>query len=244
MHSQITHHEGRNSLAIGETMRLPRTARNDKPHVIEEYNDEAISLSELVNKYHCKMKLRIHDKWTKKDRESSLEDNATALAYTIWQIALTATKNLYVEDFEFENDEQRLGVIAEYQVFLIHCSDRLAFERMDTKTRETFITVLAKESARHLQRNKADVFGRGDYKTSFFELLNERGADYAQCAFENNKPGYALLRAFGEKVQNIMGSTQTNRWVIDQVMEIDGLEAIEHFAKSMQNLLSIPRETL
>ncbi len=181
------------------------------------------------------MKLRIHDKWLNK-RDASIEENATSLAYTIWQIALTATKNLYIEDFEFDNDEQRLGVIAEYQIFLIHCSDRLAFNRMDTDARALFVTTLAKESARHLQRNKEDILGRGDYKSSFLKRLNERNSEYAKCSFDDDKPGYALLRTFSEKVQNIMGSSQTNRWVIDQIMEIDGPETVDYLSRAMGNL--------
>ncbi|MDH3693766.1 MAG: hypothetical protein OER96_04255 [Gammaproteobacteria bacterium] len=181
------------------------------------------------------MKLRIHDKWLNK-REASIEENATSLAYTIWQIALTATKNLYVEDFEFDNDEQRLGVITEYQIFLIHCSDRLAFDQMNEDARASFVPVLAKESARHLQRNKEDILGRADYRSSFLKLLNQRNMEYAECSFEESKPGYTLFRTFSEKVQNIMGSGQTNRWVIDQIMEIDGPDVASHLSKAMKNL--------
>jgi len=181
------------------------------------------------------MKLRIHDKWLNK-HEASIEDNATSLAYTIWQVALTATKNLYIEDFEFDNDEQRLGVIAEYQMFLIHCSDRLAFDQMGTDARSLFVTTLAKESARHFQRNKEDILGRDDYKSPFLTLLNERNKEYAKCSFENDRPGYTLLRTISEKVQHIMGSSQTNRWIIDQIMEIDGPDVVEHLSKAMNNL--------
>ena len=41
-----------------------------------------------------------------------------------------------VEDFDYESDEQRTAVIAEYLMFLVHVADRLAFEQMDAESRK------------------------------------------------------------------------------------------------------------
>jgi hypothetical protein len=35
-----------------------------------------------------------------------------------------------------------------------------------------------------------------------------------------------------------MGESQTNRWVIDQVMDRAGPEAVKHLAKGLRNLLT------
>ncbi len=101
------------------------------------------------------MKTRIRSKWQRnKGKPASLEDNATALAYIIWQLALAVAKNLHAEDFVYDSDDQRVAVIVEYLAFLVHVSDRFANESMDNEARERFIGSLGSGVARHLQRNK------------------------------------------------------------------------------------------
>jgi hypothetical protein len=182
------------------------------------------------------VKLRIRSKWNDPNRVVSLDDNATALAYAIWQVALGAARNLHAEDFAYTDDTQRLGVIGEYLAFGVHVADRLAHPHMDGDDRARFITTLGREAARHLQRNTEDIAGRGEYREPFIALLNERSAEYAGLPFNDDRPGYGLLRSFGGKVQKTMGDSQTNRWVIDQVMEIDAPNAVDHIRRAIANL--------
>ncbi|MEA3292446.1 MAG: hypothetical protein U9Q71_09135 [Pseudomonadota bacterium] len=182
------------------------------------------------------MKLRIRDKWNNR-RNATLEENANVLAYNIWQLALAGAKNLHAEEFDYTNDKQRVGVIREYLMFLVHIADRLAYPRLNDEERGRFVTRLAQDTARQLQRNQEQVMGSGDYKSPYIDDLNTRMATYAKGSFDGDKLGYSLLRNFGEKVQAVMGSDQTNRWVIDQVMEIDALDAVENTAKTLNNLL-------
>ncbi len=183
------------------------------------------------------MKTRIISKWRRdRTKPASLEDNATALAYVIWQIALAAAKNLHEQDFAYNSDEQRIGVIREYLIFLVHACDRLAHKDMNQALRTRFVTGLAHAVARHLQRNQAEIMGPGDYGGPFLALLNERAQEYAETAFPDDRPGFGALRYLGEKILDIMGSTQVNRWVMDQVMEIDGPEAFDHLRRAMTNL--------
>ena len=183
------------------------------------------------------MRMRITSKW-RRDRGQpvSLEENAVALAYIIWQIALTAAKNLHAEDYIYETDDQRFAVIAEYLAFLVHVSDRLAYLDMEDTVRESFIGTLAREVARHLQRNQREISGPGDYRGPFIALLNERMAEYAATKFRDNQPGFECLRCLGARVLAIMGNSQVNRWVIDQVMEIDGPAVVDHLRQAMANL--------
>ncbi len=182
------------------------------------------------------MKMRIRDKWRNRDRQGSLEDNATSLAYGIWQIALAAAKNLHVEDFDYDSDEQRIAVIAEYLIFLVHAADRVAFEQMDEQSRNIFVTALAQHTARHYQRNVVDVMGRGDYRSGYIEKLNARAAEYAETPFTEGNPGYETRRFLGEKIQEVMGMTQKNKWVIQQVIDLDAPEAVKHLKTAMDNL--------
>lgn len=186
-----------------------------------------------------KLVTRTRDRWRNGAKPKSLEDNATALAYIIWQLALNAAKNLHIEDFHYRDDGQRTDVIAEYLAFLVHVTDRLVHGHLDLEQRTRFVSTAAAAAARHLQSNKEDILGRRDYKSPFLALLNERSQEYAQCSFEADYPGYPMLRAFGSHVQQVMGTDQTNKWVIDQVMEIDAPNAVDSLKKSMANLTGL-----
>ncbi len=181
--------------------------------------------------------MRIRDKWRAKDRGRSLEDNATALAYGVWQIALSAAKNLHAEDFEYDSDEQRIAVIAEYLIFLVHVADRLAYDKMDERARRDFVVALAKQTARHYQRNVEEVMGRGDHRSGYIERLNARVLEYAETPFLDGEPGYECRRCLGGQIQDVMGMTQTNRWVMQQVIDLDAPESVRHLKTAMDNLL-------
>jgi hypothetical protein len=187
--------------------------------------------------------MRIRDRWSKQGRAPSLEDNAVALAYVCWQVALSSTKNLHEQAFDYRHDQQRVAVIQEYLAFLVHSCDRLASESMTSGERKVFLDRLAGECARHLQRNTEDVLGPGNYSSPFIDIINARNRAYAQCTFERGEPGYALLRAFGDQIQQLMGQDQTNRWVIDQIIDIDSQESFAQIKRSMQNILDTATRT-
>jgi len=59
---------------------------------------------------------------------------------------------------------------------------------------------------------------------------------YADFAYHDERPGYPALRYLGHQVLEIMGDDQVNRWVIDQIVEIDGPELIDQVSKSTRRL--------
>ena len=69
------------------------------------------------------------------------------------------------------------------------------------------------------------------------EMLNERLDDYAGFEFDADEPGFEALRYFGDRVMRSMGISQTNRWVMDHVMEISAPELFEKISKSVETLL-------
>ena len=183
------------------------------------------------------MATRIRDRWRNTGQPVPLEENAKALAYVCWQLALTSARNLHAEDYIYNDDQQRVGVIREYLIFLVHVADRLAFDLLDESDRPEFVSALAYNCGSQLQRNASEILGSGDYRDAFIAALNDRSSDYGQCSFQSGLPGYSLLRVFGDRVKAIMGDDQTNRWVIDQVMEIDGPDLAKRLSKSFSNLV-------
>lgn len=191
------------------------------------------------------MNLRLRSKWRTGDGAAStpvsIEDSAVALATVVWRVALGATKNLHTEKFDYDDDTQRVGVIREYLVFLAHLADRIAYTRLAEGERERFVPALVGELARHLQENQSAIMGAGDYRASFIDLLNARTDEYAETRFDGDDPGYQTYNCLGHHVLTVMGESQTNRWVLDHVVTLDGPEAVEHVQKAMANLLDSAR---
>ena len=185
------------------------------------------------------MKLRIRNSFKNRD-SATLEEKANILAYNIWQISLAGTKNLHEEDYVFTDDAQRVGVIREYLVFLVHVADRMVYGQLDEKDRGVFVNELAQYTANQIQRNTEEIAGPGDYKANYLATINERFNEYARGSFEEDKPGYSLLRMFGENVRQIMGDDQTNKWTIDQIMDVDGPMMVEKMRASLMSIIGQP----
>lgn len=185
------------------------------------------------------MALRIKSRWHGDGASKSMEEKAGALAFIIWRIALHDAKQLHGEGYVYESDSQRVTVIAEFLAFLLHLADRIAHGFLEDAGRTHLITALGRGLAGHVQDNLTDLFGPGDYQESFIATLNERLSDYAELSYdEEGGPSYGIYRYFGERVMSAMGPAFTNRWVIDQVMDIQGPEAYEKFKKAMLELFS------
>ncbi len=181
--------------------------------------------------------MRTRSKWRPSGRTRSLAEQANALAYIAWQVALDGARNLHQEDFDYADDAQRTGVIAEYLCFAVHLGDRLVHGRLDDPSRAEFVGALAHGVARHYQRNLEDVYGRGrDDDAWLIATCNTRAGEYADCTFAKGSAGFSLLRALARHVQRVMGDSQVNRWVFDQVIEIDGPGAVDQLTTAFDNL--------
>ena len=187
------------------------------------------------------MRLRIRNSFKNRDN-TTLDEKANILAYNIWQIALAGAKNLHEEDYHYDDDSQRVGVIREYLVFLVHVADRMVFERLSDEDRASFVNELAQFTAKQIQRNTEEIAGPGEYQQAYLDTINARFSEYARGSFEAGQPGYSLLRTFGENVRQIMGDDQTNKWTIDQIMDVDGLMMTEKMSASLNSLFDQPSE--
>ncbi len=185
---------------------------------------------------------RIKSTWHRSERNEptarSFDDIAGAMAFVAWRIALESAKDLHREKYSYDSDQQRVAVIAEFVAFLIQITDRVVYGMLDDDERSSLINGLGRRLADHIQDNLTDLFGQGDYRSSFIETLNERFQDYAEFSFTEDEPDYRFLRYFGDRILKVMGEDQTNRWVIDQIMEKSAPEAVRHMAKSVRNLLA------
>ncbi len=184
------------------------------------------------------MALRIKSRWHDDDAQRSLEEIAGALAFIAWRIAKDKAINLHGQDFVYEDDGQRFAVIVEYLIFQLQIVDRLAALQLQLADddRQRLVVSVARHLAGHLQDNSVDVFGPGDYVGPFIRKLNERGAEYSAFNYTDDGPSYPFMRHLGYEIQQIMGESQENRWVIDQVMDRDGIEINREIRRAVGNL--------
>ncbi len=183
---------------------------------------------------------RIKSTWHQSERnetvDKSFEDIAGAMAFIAWRIALESARDLHRERYNYDSDQQRVAVIAEFLAFLVQVADRVVYDVLDQDERTGAINALGRRLSDHIQDNLTDLFGPGDYRSPFIGTLNARLRDYSAFSFEDDQPDYHFLRYFGDRILKIMGEDQTNRWVIDEVMEKAAPEAARHMTRSVRNL--------
>jgi len=179
--------------------------------------------------------MRLKSKWNLKEKERSLAETGGAVAFILWRIAQQGVLNLENEGFQTDSNAQRLDVMGEFLGFLVHVTDRLTAGQLDQDERQVFITALAQRLADYMQDNRRDAQGAGEYRQALINLLNERAADYAEFSFTDNEPGYACRRCFGECVRAVMGA-RDNRWITDQVMDIETPAALGPLHRAIRDL--------
>ena len=179
---------------------------------------------------------RIRTRWKRAGESVPIGQFANAVSAVCWRIALNAARNLHEQDFVYEDDAQRLAVIREYLFFLIHCSDRLMHDCLTADERADFITELSLNCLSHYRENSRELLGEEMVADEAIGELDRIAGKLSRCRFPEQRPGFAMLRLLGSRIQDVLGRGQTNKWVIDQIMEIDGLDAFEIFDKALKQL--------
>lgn len=174
--------------------------------------------------------------------EKTLQDHASALSFIVWRQALNGAIDLH-EDFRYDDDRQRVGVISELLAYQIQHVDRLCHPEFDDTERSILLNTLCARVADHMQENLIDIAGPGDYRSPFIALLNQRFEDYSQFEYADSAPGYDTLRYFGRQVLDIMGEDQTNRWIIEQIIDIDAPALTTQVDKSVTRLLGLDQSS-
>ena len=188
------------------------------------------------------MAIRIKSRWHHSRRNEAVHktfaDSAGALAFIIWRLSVEHAKEIHRDGFDYASDRERIRVISEYCAFAVQLVDRLAHRRIDDEARAVLVVALGRRLADQMQDNLLDIAGPGEYRAPFVEMLNERLDDYARFEFDEEEPGFESLRYFGNRVMRSMGASQTNRWVMDHVMEISAPELSAKISKSVDHLLA------
>ena len=182
---------------------------------------------------------RLQTQWNQKDRPRSLEVVASALGVNAWRIACDGVLNLENEGFETTTNAQRLDVITEFVIFLIHATDRFVYGKLNEDERRQLITAMAQHVTDTVYDNRVDADGPGEYRRPFIELMNARMTDYAECSFATQEgPGFALKRELGLYIQAKMGP-KDNKWIPDYVIDAEVPKAMQAYRRVLGDMLPV-----
>lgn len=183
------------------------------------------------------MRIRLKTKWSKQEREVSLEDTVGVLAFNTWKIGMQALLEIENENFQTDTQMQRVMIMEEIMAFMIHVLDRIAYDVVDDEDRAALISTFALKMADHVQDNARDFGGPGDYRNPFINKLNERMADYAATSWGKvgQEPGFSMSRMFGNFVAESLGP-RDRKWVLDYVQRVLMPEILETYKKVITRL--------
>jgi len=183
------------------------------------------------------MAVRIKSHWHDDEQQRSFAEIGGALAFNSWKLALDKAITLHGENFVYRDDRQRLAVIMEYLIFAVQVVDRLAHQCLEEEARQGVVTAMALKLAEYLQDNARELLADDSYQARFIEQLNQRAAEYADFTLSKEGPSYPFYRHLGYVIQQVMGREGENRWVIDQVMDLDGPQLYKLLRRITRDLL-------
>jgi hypothetical protein len=127
------------------------------------------------------------------------------------------------EGFRFGSDRLVTDVLSECIAFLVQLVDRAVYGKLAEADRAALVSEVVRHLAATMENNQLDLFGPGEYRKPFIDLLNARFGDYAGFEYRDGEPGYPCLRYFAGKVADAMASGD-NKWVVEQMMDIEAPE--------------------
>lgn len=177
----------------------------------------------------------VKTRWRKKGARS-LGERAGVIGANIWKISLEIYKHLEGEGFRFGSDRMATDVLSEFIAFLVQLVDRTVYGRLTDADRAELIGAVANHLAATMENNQLDFFGPGEYRKPFIDLLNTRFDAYAAFEYREAEPGFPCLRFFAGAAADAMAGGE-NKWVIEQMMEIEAPEMVRLVKKLVDHAL-------
>ncbi|MGB0845217.1 MAG: hypothetical protein ACPGSM_00755 [Thiolinea sp.] len=183
------------------------------------------------------MRIRLKTKWNKQERDVSLEDTVSVLAFNAWKIGMQTLLEIENENFQTDTQMQRIAIMEEIMAFKVHILDRIAYDLMDDTDRSQLISTFAVKLADHIQDNARDFSGPGDYRNPFINKLNQRMADYADTTWSKigQEPGFSMSLAFGNFIADSLGP-RDRKWVLDYIQRVLMPEMLTTYKKVLGRL--------
>ena len=189
------------------------------------------------------MRIRIKTKWSKEEREVSVEDAVSVLAFNSWKIGMQTLLEIENEDFQIDTQQQRIEVMEEIMAFMIQALDRIVHSTISDEDRGALISMYAKKVADHVQDNARDFSGPGDYRTPFIDKLNKRFEDYSDTKWNEDKhePAFSMGLEFGTNISDVLGP-KDRKWALDYIQQLLMPEFYALFKKTVKSVGLVEEE--
>lgn len=180
----------------------------------------------------------VKTRWRKKGVRTLVE-RAGVIGANVWKISTEIFKHMEKEGFRFSSDQQVTTLLSEFIAFLVHLVDRAVYGKLSESDRAALIHAVAEHLATTMANNQLDLLGAGEYRKPFIDLLNARFEDYSHFEYSGGEPGYPCLCFFAAKVAEVMAVTD-NKWVIEQMIDIEAPEMVRLMGKLVSDTTDIP----
>ena len=177
----------------------------------------------------------VKTRWRKKGKRT-LAERAGVIGANVWKIALEIFKHMEKEGFRFGSDRLVTDVLAEIIAFLVQLVDRAVYGKLNDADRTTLLHEVVGHLAATMDNNQLDLFGPGEYRKPFIDLLNARFMEYAGFAYSGGEPGSPCLLFFASQVSDAMARSD-NKWVVEQMMDIEAPEMVRLVRKLVDQVL-------
>lgn len=188
--------------------------------------------------------LRLKTHWFRRGGPKTPKQQAGAMGFTQWRVALQMLKRMRGADFDIDAGKPYFAFLSEVLVFLVVVADRLAYARFDAADRHAFSTALVLHVADTLEGNQIDMMGPSPAdqprpRDQFIDLYNDIAPHYGEFDGEPGAaeftPGFLFLRYLGHRLEPTLPPAH-QRWVIDQVMAIEAPEAVALVQRTLREL--------
>lgn len=169
---------------------------------------------------------------------------ANALAGVVWKLAAGIILTLENENFETTTQSDRLNVMEEMIIFLLHVVDRRIYVQTGTDNRQRVIAALAGDMKRLLADSRFDVEGKECDSSLFVDKLNLRASEYARYAHTTEEgASFAMRCVLGQHIMEQMGQ-RDSKWIPDYIISREAPRAEQTLKNALAGLVSFSDKPL
>ena len=191
------------------------------------------------------MRIRIKTRWSKQDREISMEDSVSVLAFNSWKIGMQTLLEIENQNFDVSTQMQRIHILEEISAFMIQAVDRMLYGTTSDEDRTETINYYAKKMADHVHENAREFGELSDYRSPFIHKLNDRFPGYSETRWNDDKdePGFSMSREFATNIANALGERE-RQWALDYIQQVLLPDFFPVFKRTIKSIGLIEDKTM
>ncbi|MBF0218908.1 MAG: hypothetical protein HQL49_05185 [Gammaproteobacteria bacterium] len=181
------------------------------------------------------MAMRLKSKWHKKGPKA-LDDVAVTAGYIAFRVARSTVDEMYGKGFNFATPQALYEAIGEFSFFLLQLAGVQAYQQLGEAAFAPFVQVMAGKIADTLADNQEEGVAP-QAREQLIAKINQRLAAYAEFDYPNGAVSYPALRYLGHVMEEVLAIAD-NRWLAEQVVEVEAPAMIKQFNKGLADLFA------